>query len=135
MKASDRAKILATLAGLMLVSGAFGALLGARWERRELRLQFDPQNWNEYAMRLIDQKLRLSPEQRVRVRAAIDQAVGEMKTLHRDTVRETGNVVNRMLGAIDRELTPEQRKIAETLVPAPEQVTIDLLKVQERPAP
>jgi hypothetical protein len=50
-----------------------------------------------------------------------------MKTVHRETVQKTVGIMNRMLGEIDQELTPEQRKIAEHLAPRQEDLTIDLL--------
>ncbi len=133
MNAPPNLRILATLLALVVVSALGGGFLGARLGREQMRQRFDPQTWNEYAMRTLDQRLRLSPEQRTRIQSAIDHAVLEMKRVHRETVERTVAIVDRMLDDIGRELTPEQRQRAEALAPRRDELTIDLLKVQPKP--
>ena len=124
--------ILLTLFALVVVSALAGGFLGARLGREQMRQRFDPETWNDYAMRILEERLHLAPPQRTRLQGAIDRAVGEMKKVHQETVDRTVDIVNRMLGEIDRELTPEQRKIAESLAPKRDELTIDLLKVKPK---
>lgn len=122
--------IVLTLAALVLVSALAGGFIGARWGRAQAQHRFNPETWNDYAMKLLEERLRLTDAQRGRIQGAIDHAVTDMKTVHRETVQKTVGIMNRMLGEIDQELTPEQRKIAEHLAPRQEDLTIDLLKVK-----
>lgn len=129
MKSPRPWKIIVTLAAIVMVSFAIGFLTGTRTQQVEMHRRFDPENWNVYAMKTLREKLDLTAEQQQRIQVIIDQTVDEMKTVHLDTVQQTTDIVDRLLSAVNRELTPEQRKIAETLSPSAEEVTIDLLKV------
>jgi hypothetical protein len=132
MNPARNPRILLTLLAIVAVSALAGGFAGARLERDRIRHHFNPETWNDYAMRLLEDRLHLADDQRGRIQAAIDRAVLDMKGVHRETVQRTVDIVKRMLGEIDRELTPEQRKIAETLAPREEQLTIDLLKVKPK---
>jgi len=125
-------KIIATLAGIVLVSFAAGFMTGFQSKQVKLERRFDPAQWNVYAMNTLQRKLDLSPDQQVRIQTIIDQTVDEMKTLHQGTVEQTSQIVHRMLDAVGKELTPEQREIAKTLSPSSDEVTIDLLKVSPK---
>lgn len=127
--------IILTLAALVLVSALAGGFIGARWGRAQVQHRFNPETWNEYAMKLLEDRLHLNEAQRGRIQVAIDHAVADMKTVHRETVQRTVAIMNRMLKEIDQELTPEQRKIAEHLAPRQEDLTIDLLKVKPKNTP
>lgn len=129
MNATRHWKVIVTLAAIVLVSFAVGFLTGAQTKQVEMSRRFDPEHWNVYAMKTLRQKLDLTSEQQQRIQVIIDQTVNEMKTVHLDTVEQTTKIVDELLSAVNRELTPEQRKIADTLSPSAEEVTIDLLKV------
>lgn len=122
-------KIILTLAAIVLVSFAVGFLIGAETKQVEMRRRFDPEHWNVYAMKTLQRKLDLTAEQQTRIQTIIGQTVDEMKTVHLETIQRTTKIVDRLLGAISRELTPEQREIADALSPSAEEVSIDLLKV------
>ena len=122
-------KIILTLAAIVLVSFSSGFLAGSKNKQVELRQRFDPSHWNVYAMNTLNEKLDLTVEQQERIQAIIDQTVNDMKSVHQDTVKKTSQLVDELLAAVDKELTPEQRTIAETLSPSSDEVTIDLLKV------
>jgi hypothetical protein len=132
MKISLHAKIAGILAAIVLVSGFIGGLIGQRLTRQEMRQRFNPERWNDYAMRTLQRRLSLTEPQQAKIQIAIDQAVKEMKAVHQDTVRRTREIVYRMLDGIDSELTPEQKRLAEKLVPTEQELTIDLLKVKPR---
>lgn len=123
-------KVFATLFAIVLVSASAGFIAGLATKQGEMHRRFDPAQWNVYAMNTLQKKLDLSEEQHTKIQEIIDQTVEEMKVLHIDTVQRTTEIVDHLLKAIERELTPEQRKIADTLSPSSEEVTIDLLKVR-----
>ena len=129
MKKATPWKIIGLLAAIVVVSFLTGFLAGSKTKQVEMQQRFDPASWNVYAMQTLDSKLDLSAEQKVRLQTIIDQTVEDMKGVRLETVQKTKDLVDQLLVAIDKELTPGQRKIAETLSPSAEEVTIDLLKV------
>jgi len=132
MKFKFQGKIALTLMALVLVSGLAGVFLGMRFTRQDMQRRFNPETWNEYALHILEQKLSLSPSQKEKIQIVIDKAVVEMKQVHLQTKQQTIQIVHQMMNSIEQELNPEQRKIAESLVPKENEMTIDLLKVQPR---
>ena len=130
MKTSPSLKITLLLVAIVVVSFLTGFMAGSRTNQVQVRRRFDPVSWNVYAMKTLDAKLDLSGEQKKKIQLIIDQTVEEMKIVRQDTVLKTTELVNQLLSAIGDELTPEQSKIAESLSPSAEEVTIDLLKVE-----
>ncbi len=131
MKKATPWKIIILLTAIVVVSFVTGFQAGSKTKQVEMRQRFDPSSWNVYAMQTLDSKLDLTVEQKSRLQTIIDQTVEDMKGVRLETVQKTKDLVDQLLVAIDKELTPEQRKIAETLSPSDEEVTIDLLKVDE----
>lgn len=123
-------KVLLTLVGIMVLSFLAGFFAGSGNTRQAIQRRFDPEQWNTYAMNVLDQRLHLQPQQRQAIQQAILRAVEKMKTVRLDTVRQTSLIVKALLDEIGSELTPDQQKIAETLAPTDEELTIDLLKVK-----
>ena len=129
MKPTRPWKVIVTLAALVIVSGAIGFLAGVQFKESSSKRRFDPENWNVYAMKTLEARLNLTTSQQKRIQAIVDETVGKMNTVHQDTIQRTVDIVDQLLSAIGKELTPEQRKIAATLSPSSEELTIDLLKV------
>ena len=132
MKPHFQGKIVVTLIALVLVSCIAGVLIGIRISQQDMQRPFNPETWNDYALKLLEQKLRLSNSQKEKIQVIIDKAVVEMKQVHLKTKQHTIQIMNEMMAGIDKELTPEQRIIAENLVPKEDEMTIDLLKVQSK---
>ena len=130
MKTSPSLKITLLLVAIVVVSFLAGFMAGSKTNQVQMRQRFDPVSWNVYAMKTLDAKLDLSEEQKMKIQLIIDQTVEEMKLVRQDTVLKTTELVDQLLSAIGDELTPEQSKIAESLSPSAEEVTIDLLKVE-----
>ncbi len=129
MKPTRPWKVILTLTALVIVSGAIGFLAGAQYRDSTNNRRFDPENWNVYAMKTLEARLDLTGAQQKRIQAIVDQTVAKMSQVHRDTIQSTVDIVNHLLTAIGKELTPEQRKIAESLSPSTEELTIDRRKV------
>ena len=130
MKTSPSLKITLLLVAIVVVSFLAGFMAGSKTNQVQMRQRFDPVSWNVYAMKTLESKLDLSEEQKMKIQLIIDQTVEEMKLVRQDTVLKTTDLVDQLLSAIGDELTPEQSKIAESLSPSAEEVTIDLLKVE-----
>ena len=130
MKMASYWKIVSTLVGIMVLSFLAGYFAGSGTTRQAIQQRFDPERWNTYAMKVLDQRLHLQAEQRQAIQQAIDRAVQRMREIRQSTVQETRRVVDALLDEIGSELTPEQQQLAETLAPREEELTIDLLKVK-----
>ncbi len=128
-------KIVLCLLALILASGGAGALLGRRWARADLARRDNPETWNEAAMRTFDRTVKPTPEQRPRIQAALDSAVAELKAIRADTIVRSTNVIWRLIGTVERELTPEQRRAFEAMKPHQDDLrTLDVLQVGPEPS-
>jgi hypothetical protein len=118
------------LAALVVVSGLVGALIGHGVARRQLEARNDPVNWNEHVARTFDRIVKPDPEQGARIQVHLDRAVGELQAIRLETIARSTNVIWRLVGEVENELTPEQRKAFDTMKPRPADLTLDVLKVK-----
>jgi Spy/CpxP family protein refolding chaperone len=125
-------KITLLLLGIVLVSFLAGAFLGAKLTERTLKRRHAPEMWNQTVMRVLQQHLKLTPEQVQKVQIIIDGGVEEMKGIRVDTNARTDAVFERMTADIDHELTPEQSAELQKLKQQRTATTIDMLKVEPR---
>lgn len=123
-------KILSGLIGLILVSGLAGGLIGRRLTRQQLDARNDPASWNEHVCREFDRLVKPTPEQEPKLQAHLDRAVRELQAIRMETIARSTNVIWRLVGEIERELTPEQRRAFEAMKPKPADLTLDVLKVK-----
>jgi len=126
-------KIVVCLVGLVLVSGLLGGLVGQRYARREFQQRSDPSRWNETAMRDVERAVKPTPAQRQKIQDHLDVAVEELKNVRAETIRRSAEIVMRLVGQVENELTPEQRVAFERLKPKPSDLSdLDLLNVETR---
>ena len=123
-------KIALCLAALVVVSGLVGALIGHGVARRQLESRNDPGSWNEHVARTFDRIVKPDPEQGARIQVHLDQAVRELQAIRLETITRSTNVIWRLVGQVEKELTPEQRKAFDTMKPKPADLTLDVLKVK-----
>ncbi|MGO9113793.1 MAG: hypothetical protein ACLP9L_31575 [Thermoguttaceae bacterium] len=126
-------KIVVCLVGLVLVSGLLGGLVGERYARREFQQRSDPGRWNETAMRDVERTVKPTPEQRQKIQDRLDVAVEELKNVRAETIRRSAEIVMRLVGQVENELTSEQRVAFERLKPKQSELSdLDLLNVETR---
>jgi hypothetical protein len=127
-----RWKIIVVLVALVFVSGYAGALIGARIQRNKAWRRSHPEAWNVSAMNTLERRLKLTPEQREKIQAIIDDGVVELKAVRVETIAKADAVIERMIVEADRELTPEQR--VEFAKIKRDETNLDVLKVEPRSA-
>ena len=121
------------LIALVLVSGLTGGLLGRRYARTEFERRSDPSHWNESVMRDLERTLKPTPQQQQNIQGHIDAAVEELKTVRAETIGRSATIVTRLVGQVDKELTPEQRVAFERFKPKPSDLSdLKLLNVETR---
>jgi hypothetical protein len=123
-------KILVALGALIAGSGVAGGLIGHRLARHQFNVRSDPANWNEHISHEFDRVVKPTPEQGTRIQQHLDRAVRRLQAIRLETIGRTTNVIWRLVGEVEQELTPEQRKAFETLKPKPADLTLDVLKVK-----
>jgi hypothetical protein len=124
--------ILLALAGLVLVSGLAGALLGHRVARCRFEARNNLENWNEHVAQEFERIVKPTPQQGPKIQAHLDRAIQDLVLIRSQTIVLTTNVIWRLVAEVDQELTPEQRKAFEVMKPKPGDVSIDMLKVQPK---
>jgi len=125
-------KVIFLQLGIVLVSLLVGGLVGVKWAEHALKRRHAPEMWNHAAMRALQGRLKLTPEQTQKTQAIIDGGVEEMKGIRLETISRTDAVIERMLGEIDHLLTPEQSAELKKLKQQRGATTIDMLKVEPR---
>ena len=125
-------KIAALLLAIVLVSGFVGYYCGYHVARARARARSNPDAWNESAMRGIERHLKLAPPQRQKIQAIIDGGVVELKSIRLETVEKTDSILDRLIGEIDRELTPDQQAEFAKLKKNRSPATLEMLKVEPR---
>ena len=126
-------KMVVCLVALVLVSGLVGGLVGQRYARMEFQRRSDPSHWNETAMRDVERTVHPTPEQRQKIQDHLDAAVEELKNVRAETIRRSAEIVMRLVGQVDRELTPEQRVAFEQLKPKESDLSdLNFLNVEKR---
>ena len=123
-------KIALCLAALATVSGLAGALVGHRVARRQLEARNDPVSWNEHVSRTFDRIVKPNPEQGALIQVHLDRAVRALQAIRLETIARSTNVIWQLVGEVEKELTPEQRKAFDTMKPKPADLTLDVLKVK-----
>jgi hypothetical protein len=131
---SFRWKISLLLTLLVAISFAAGALLGIRWQKTQSRKRSMPGTWNEIAMRGIERRIDLTPEQREKIQKILDSGVEELHPIRTGTLYKTNQVVDRLVLEISATLTPEQLPEFEKLNNERKQSSLDLLYLQPKKA-
>ncbi len=128
-------RVLACLLALAVLSFSAGLLFGHRCARRQFEARRDLVGWNQHVTREFDALVRPDRAQAVRIQALLDRAVRELQAIRKDTITRSTEVIQRLCDAVDQELTPEQRRAFATMKPKPGELTLDVLKVEGKPAP
>ena len=130
---SARWRIIVLLLVVVLLSTAGGVALGRCWMKAEYRRRSKPQAWNVEAMRTMERKLSLTPEQREQVQRVLDSGVVDLMAVRTDTLAKTDVIIDRMVAAIEPVLTTEQRAAFLKLKEERAQTSLDMLYVKPRP--
>ncbi len=133
MKWAANKKIVLQLGAIILLSGVIGGLVGFRVAVQVFKRKTNPEQWNVSVMHHLERRLKLTPEQVVRVQADIDQAVEEMKGIRVDTIARTSQVIERLVGNVDQEMiTPEQKAEFAMIKKERHDASLELLLVEPR---
>ncbi|MGO8925426.1 MAG: hypothetical protein ACLQU3_00670, partial [Limisphaerales bacterium] len=130
MKVLSHPKMVCSLTALMLVCGLAGFLVGHRVARKQIEVRNDPDTWNEHVAREFDRIVQPTPEQGSRIQVFLDRAVKELQDIRLDTIARSTNVIWRLIGDVEKELTPQQLKAFQQMKPRPADLTLDLLRVE-----
>ena len=125
-------KIALLLVAVIAVSGTAGALMGVCYTKKALQKRRDPTQWHDTAMRYLETKLKLTPEQKEKVELALDQAVDKLKVTRVETIAATTKTIDEFSAQIEKELTPEQKEILVKIKEEKGKATIDLLKIEPK---
>ena len=94
------------------ISGAIGThyLMSVGFNRA---MNFD--RWKAGTMRVLQDKLKLTPTQHEKIEQLVDQRGHEIRTCFSGTFHQCGRVVVQLQHQIDQELTPEQRIVHDQM--------------------
>ena len=129
---TSRRKIILLLIVLMIISGLAGTCIGIRIGKDRARKRSVPEAWNVEAMKSLQRKLDLTPEQVTKVQAVLDSGVDELRGVRADTLARTDKIINRLVGEIEPVITEEQRPLFHKLVEERAQASLEMLNVVPR---
>jgi hypothetical protein len=103
-------KMIAALAVVATSAGWMGFIVGERYRDRQIAEQRgDLSSIHLLYLRRLEQALQLTPEQRDRIRPALDAAAARTRQLSTQTAISAARIREDMRAAITPLLTPEQR--------------------------
>lgn len=121
------------LVALVAISGLVGGFIGLRMARHQQEKKDDPETWNESSRRKFEHTVKPTPEQWVKLEGYLNQAVEDLKAIRADTIARSTNVVWRLVGQVEKELTPEQLEAFAKMKPNQQDLsTLDLLRVEKK---
>ncbi len=125
-------KIVLVLLAITLLSAYGGGIVGYRVAKEKARRRSNPEAWNVTAMRVLEDRLKLTPPQIEKVQAVMDANVVDLVATREETMTKTNAILERMVAQIERELTPVQ--VAELLKLRAERkpVPLEMLYVEPR---
>ena len=128
-------KIILVLVVIALLSAYGGGIVGYRIAKEKARRRSNPEAWNVTAMRVLEDRLKLTPPQIEKVQAVMDANVVDLVAVRDETMVKTNAILDRMIAQIDAELTPQQAvellKLRAEKKPAP----LEMLYVEPRKQP
>lgn len=132
MNARKHGIIVGSLLGIAVVGGLAGGAVGYRLGRQSMRQESDPETWHERAARRFEEVVRPTAEQAPKLDAHLQKALAELKALRLETIERSAATIDRLVSAVEAELTPEQKGAFEQMKPRRGEMNLELLEV-ERP--
>lgn len=126
--------IVACLAGIGLGCGLAGGAVGYRLARQEMRSRSDPETWHERATRRFEEIVKPTPEQGPKLGRHLDAALEELKQVRREAITRSTTVIDRLVSEVEAELSPEQRRAFDRIKPRREEMNLQVLELERRPA-
>ena len=125
-------KITLCLTLLVAASILLGVWIGYRAAlRSKNNQQVIAQSWHKRAIKSLNDKLSLTDQQRIRVDQLVSAAVKEFQGLKETTLSREREIIQQLVKAVEAELTDEQRQTFATMKPKDEEITLDLLRVED----
>lgn len=125
-------KIILALIAIAVLSGYGGGIVGYRIAKEKVRRRSNPEAWNVTAMRVLEERLKLSPEQVGKVQGVMDANVVDLIATREETMAKTNVILERMVAQIEKELTPEQAAELLKLRSERKPVPLEMLYVEPR---
>ena len=128
-------KIIVALVMIALLSGYGGGIVGYRVAKEKARRRSNPEAWNVTAMRVLEDRLKLTPAQVGKVQAVMDANVVDLVATREETMVKTNVILERMVAQIEKELTPEQAAELLKLRSERKAAPLEMLYVEPRKQP
>lgn len=125
-------KIILALIAIAVLSGYGGGIVGYRIAKEKARRRSNPEAWNVTAMRVLEERLKLLPEQVGKVQGVMDANVVDLIATREETMAKTNVILERMVAQIEKELTPEQAAELLKLRSERKPVPLEMLYVEPR---
>jgi uncharacterized membrane protein len=100
---------------VFVAGGVTGGYVTHYRTKQALAAAFDFDKWPDRGTELLTEKLKLTPEQRPKIRATQEVIAGQLKEQFHQTMVQVGRYLVEAGRAVDQELTPEQRKIHDEM--------------------
>lgn len=108
-------KLVLLLTGIFLAGAITGSVVTMRYGRHLAQMRAQPEQWGPARLKMLAQRLELTPEQVEKLRPIIKRDMEDLNRLRQHGMSETRRVLQRMEADISAELTPEQNEKFEKL--------------------
>ncbi len=108
-------KLILLLAGIFLAGGLAGGFLTLRFVHQKMRERGAPEQWGPARLRMLADRLDLTPDQVERLKPIVRRDVEDLNRLRQQSFSETRRILERMERDIAAVLTPDQKQKFEQL--------------------
>ena len=108
-------KLVLLLTGIFFAGAITGGVVTVRYGRQLAQMRAQPEQWGPARLKMLAQRLDLTPEQVEKLRPIIKRDMEDLNRLRQHGMSETRRVLQRMEADITAELTPEQKGKFEKL--------------------
>lgn len=135
MSAKKHGIIVGSLLGIAVVSALAGGAVGHRLGRQAMSARSDPETWHERATRRFEQVVKPTPDQSRRLEVHLEAALTELRQVRREAIERSRAVIDRLVVAVEGELTPAQRKDFEAMKPRRGEMELEVLDLERSTEP
>ncbi len=130
MSAKRHGIIVGSLLGIAVMSALAGGVVGHRLGRQAMSARSDPETWHERATRRFEQVVKPSPEQSRKLEVHLEAALAELRMVRREAIERSTAAIERLVIAVEAELTPAQRSDFESMKPRRGEMNLEVLDLE-----
>jgi hypothetical protein len=103
-------RVILALVSVFLAGGLMGFIGGATAAKRKIQQLNVPENWSSFILRKLDHELKLTEEQRQKIRPLLQSTAQDLSGVRRQAILSSMHHLKTLYGSLEPILTGEQKQ-------------------------